>query len=187
MKKLLVVFAMLISMISFGQDGSIGLSFPNGAGYIEYRNIEKKFGLGFELGFPNSDKWTASGEDYSSIMSQQEALSLGNEYLGVQEYIETTIGLYYITPSYKGFDLLIGLGIHSTEYYQQYFDNDYILSLNGNFIISDHVDSKGYILFGLTKSIRMSKLISIELKQINRINKDGFFPTIGLGMRFSAL
>ena len=194
MKKLIMapLFA-LVTIVSFGQSNQIkredNYSFSFGL-------FTRQFGdLYMDMRTP---KWGGIGwENYS-----REGSVYGRDYTGTIGINAATItykdkrngttysgwngnGIYYITPSFKGFDLSIGRGTGTREVYEQFFDETYILSTSGNYHIQTSNQKFGYTILGLNKSIKISKAVELELKVMRKISSDESITTFGGGIRMN--
>lgn len=162
---------------------SFGFTLPKFGMILETR-IGRLGGVGFDI--PLLDDGTTFGEDYTETMSVNSVIhSLGDPSKGITYGDTHGFGVYYITPTYYGYDLSIGVGSVSQYQYRQFFDNHYILSKSGNYFVSTGETKKTtYTSIGLTKSIRISDMFNVDIKSLNRLYSNGTIePTLGLSIR----
>ena len=162
---------------------SIGVTLPK-FGLIYEIRLKKFGGVGFD--FTLLDDGTTFGRDYSETMSVNSVVNSLRDPTKGYTYEDTNgFGIYYITPTYRGFDLSIGIGSITQYQYQQFFDNHYILSKSGDYFVSTgEFIRTSYTSFGITKSVRLSDDINVDLKLMNRLYSNGLSePNFGIGVR----
>lgn len=154
MKKILALICVLTSLSAFAQEERHGI----GLTIAYYGNIPQA-PLGFMIHQRISDKWGIAadfklvsgndpkGTDYTGTRSIQEADRVDG-FSGNYTY---SGGTYDIGPSYriaKGLYVMALIGYGGKPAYRQYFDNNYILSSDGNYYIKDDSKSISGVNFG---------------------------------------
>jgi len=198
MKKILLLILVLVSYVSYGQNISVLVS-PKININTDFK-IKKYGGIGLDIYNDKViyDEWffkMAKG-DYSN------AIFTNKRY---------AIGFYYITPSYKGFDISVGLG--SIKYtlmddvtYTTWDNVSGYYRSNGTYVNSYKrnvrtwtsydritIDKAIYGIVGISKSIRYKNNFDFIIKGVGRyIPKYGnedfgykFKPEIMLGVKYN--
>jgi hypothetical protein len=195
MKKLLFVIFVLASYVSYGQSNRFIYQYEK---FKHSKIFEDNAGISFGvlLGSKN-------GNGNYTLDIRMKRGGVGFEYYNEPEMDyntdKTGLGLYYITPSIKGFDIQIGGGV-LTEYKTKIGSTgDYVngytkangTHVNGyyrNVRSTSYYESVGgsvYGVVGITKSFYISRGFDFEVKGMTHFTQFGVEPTIGLGLKIA--
>jgi hypothetical protein len=151
MKKLLVLLMVLVSLSSYGQNIGISVS-PKLNVNLDYRFYTTKLGgVGIDLYRDRvvySDNFFIEKNNPLSPYTQKDIEVLRNTNK------RSSIGVYYITPKYKGFDFMVGIGVLN-----------YSIVENG---VRNTYSHTGYTIYGINKDINLTKKIDLQLRGVIR-------------------
>ena len=151
MKKLLMLSMVLVSFVSYGQNIGVSVS-PKLNVNLDYRFYTTKLGgVGVDLYRDKvvyGDNFFIEKNNPLSPYTQKDIDVLRNTNK------RSSIGVYYISPKYKKFELMVGFGVLS-----------YSIVENGVRNVYSHT---GYTIYGINKDIKLTRKIDLQLRGVIR-------------------
>lgn len=210
MKRLFTIAAVLLTLTSIGQNNKwynkkytkpnyditkpFNTGFAIGASVLADGTLQMDMtfrqwgGIGFESG--PTDMGGIVYADYSGTMSLNKARNIfKDKELGDSYGVGTTMAVYLISPSYKGFNAQVGFGSFTQTKYSNFYDETEILGNNGGYSIASGGLTKSYYTVAVAKTYPIWKMqgnpfISVEGKYLYRRYSDGAWnTTAGLGLK----